>query len=114
MAGANLDGSVHGLLRQRPGEQRDAARLVPGRADPERRRRQDDDFVGPARALRTGRGLERSSVMARERYGNGYLGRGGTRRRMKSRNRGYVGSARTAGRAKGRMAPDLIVGKVWK
>ena len=51
--------------------------------------------------------------MARERYGNGYKGRGGTRRRMKSRNRGYVGSAKTAGHAKGRMAHDLTVGK-WR
>src|SRR5215208_5337757 len=114
MAGANLDGSVHGLLRQRPGEQRDAARLVPGRADPERRRRQDDDFVGPARALRTGRGLERSSVMARERYGNGYKGeRASTRGRMRARNRAYGGSPKTAGRAKGRMAHDWTVGK-WR
>jgi hypothetical protein len=30
--------------------------------------------------------------MARERYGNGYLGRAATRRRMRSRDRGYVGS----------------------
>ena len=52
--------------------------------------------------------------MARERYSNGYKGRGGTRRRMKSRNRGYVGSSKTAGRAKGRMAHDWTVGKVWK
>jgi hypothetical protein len=51
--------------------------------------------------------------MARERYGNGYKGRGGTRRRMKSRNRGYVGSAKTAGQAKGRMAHDWTVGK-WR
>ena len=51
--------------------------------------------------------------MARERYGNGYKGRGGTRRRMKSRNRGYIGSPKTAGRAKGRMAHDLTVGK-WR
>jgi hypothetical protein len=51
--------------------------------------------------------------MARERYGNGYKGRGGTRRRMKSRNRGYVGSAKTAGRAKGRIAHDWTVGK-WR
>jgi hypothetical protein len=51
--------------------------------------------------------------MARERYGNGYKGRGGTRRRMKSHARGYVGSAKTAGRAKGRMAHDLTVGK-WR
>jgi hypothetical protein len=51
--------------------------------------------------------------MARERYSNGYKGRGGTRRRMKSPNRGYVGSAKTAGRAKGRMAHDWTVGK-WR
>jgi hypothetical protein len=51
--------------------------------------------------------------MARERYGNGYLGRGGTRRRMRARNRGYVGSAKTAGHAKGRMAHDWTVGK-WR
>jgi hypothetical protein len=52
--------------------------------------------------------------MARERYGNGYLGRAATRRRMKSRNRGYGGSSKTAGRAKGPMAHDWTVGKVWK
>jgi hypothetical protein len=54
--------------------------------------------------------------MARERYGNGYKGggRAGTRRRMRARGRGYVGSAKTAGRAKGRMAHDWTVGKVWK
>ena len=52
--------------------------------------------------------------MARERYGNGYKARGGTRRRMKFRNRGYVGSPKTAGHAKGRMAHDWTVGKVWK
>ena len=51
--------------------------------------------------------------MARERYGNGYKGRAGTRRRMKSRNRGYVGSSKTAGHAKRRMAHDLTVGK-WR
>ena len=51
--------------------------------------------------------------MARERYGNGYLGRAATRRRMRSRNRGYVGSAKTAGHAKGRMAHDWTVGK-WR
>jgi hypothetical protein len=50
------------------------------------------------------------------RVGNGWLGRGSTRRRMRARNRGrgYVGSAKTAGRAKGRMAHDWTVGKVWK
>jgi hypothetical protein len=52
-------------------------------------------------------------VMARERFGNGYKGRAARRRRMKSRNRGYVGSAKTAGRAKGRMAHDWTVGK-WR
>ena len=51
--------------------------------------------------------------MARERYSNGYLGRAATRRRMKSRGRGYVGSAKTAGHAKGRMAHDWTVGK-WR
>ena len=52
--------------------------------------------------------------MARERYGNGYKGRAGTRGRMRARNRrGYVGSAKTAGRAKGRMAHDWTVGK-WR
>ena len=35
------------------------------------------------------------------------------RRRMKSRNRGYVGSAKTAGHAKGRMAHNWTVGK-WR
>jgi hypothetical protein len=44
--------------------------------------------------------------MARERYGNGYLGGAATRRRMRSRDLGYVGSPKTAGRAKGRMAHD--------
>src|SRR5215208_3286564 len=56
---------------------------------------------------------EGSSVMARERYGNGYKGRAATRRRMRSRDRGYVGSAKTAGHAKGRMAHDWTVGK-WR
>jgi hypothetical protein len=41
-------------------------------------------------------------------------GRARTRGRMKSRGRGYVGSSKTAGRAKGRMAHDWTVGKVWK
>ena len=51
--------------------------------------------------------------MARERYGNGYKGRAARRRCMKSPNRGYVGSAKTAGHAKGRMAHDWTVGK-WR
>jgi hypothetical protein len=52
--------------------------------------------------------------MAKKRYGGGYKGgRAATRRRMKSRNRGYVGSSKTAGHAKGRMAHDLTVGK-WR
>jgi hypothetical protein len=52
--------------------------------------------------------------MAKKRYGGGYKGgRAGTRRRMRARSRGYVGSAKTAGRAKGRTAPDLTVGK-WR
>jgi len=41
-------------------------------------------------------------------------GRARTRGRMKSRGRGYAGSAKTAGRAKGRMAHDWTVGRVWK
>jgi hypothetical protein len=41
-------------------------------------------------------------------------GRARRRGRMKSRGRGYVGSSKTAGRAKGRMAHDWTVGKVWK
>jgi hypothetical protein len=51
--------------------------------------------------------------MARERYGNGYKGRAATRRRMRARDLGYVGSSKTAGRAKGRMAHDWTVGK-WR
>ena len=51
--------------------------------------------------------------MARERYGNGYLGRAARRRRMRSRDQGYVGSAKTAGHAKRRMAHDWTVGK-WR
>jgi hypothetical protein len=53
--------------------------------------------------------------MARERYGNARKGKASTRRRRKSRCRGYAGAARTAGRAKGRMrmAHDLTVGK-WR
>jgi hypothetical protein len=45
------------------------------------------------------------------RVGNGYLGRAATRGRMKSRNRGYGGSPKTAGHAKRRMAHDWTVGK---
>jgi hypothetical protein len=51
--------------------------------------------------------------MARERYGSGYKGQAGRRRRMKSRNRGYGGSSKTAGHAKRRMAHDWTVGK-WR
>jgi len=51
--------------------------------------------------------------MARERYGNGYKGRGGTRRRRRGRGRPHVNSAKTAGRAKGRLAHDWTVGR-WK
>jgi hypothetical protein len=52
--------------------------------------------------------------MARERYGNGYKRRAGTRRRTRARGRPHVASAKTAGRAKGRMAHDWTVGKLWK
>jgi hypothetical protein len=52
--------------------------------------------------------------MAREKYGNGYKGgRVGTRRRMRARSRGYMGSPKTAGRAKGRTTPDWTVGR-WR
>jgi hypothetical protein len=52
--------------------------------------------------------------MARERYGNGYKGRGGTRRRMRARNRRYVGSARSP--ANRRMAHYWTIGKgkAWR
>jgi len=56
--------------------------------------------------------------MARERYGDGYKGRGGKRRRMKSRDRGYVGSEKARGPAKRRMAQSLKYGvkygKAWR
>ena len=61
--------------------------------------------------------------MARERYGNGYLGRAATRRRMRSRDRGYVGSEKALGPkalgpAKRRMAQSLKYGlnygKAWR
>ena len=51
--------------------------------------------------------------MGRERYGNGYKGRAGTRRRTRARGRPHVTSAKTAGRARGRTAPDWTVGK-WR
>jgi hypothetical protein len=56
--------------------------------------------------------------MARERYGNGYKGRGGTRRRMRSRDLGYVGSEKARGTAIRRMAKSLKYGlnygKAWR
>ena len=52
--------------------------------------------------------------MARKRYGSGYKGRAARRRRMRSRNRAYGGSPKTAGRAKGRLAHDWTIGRVWK
>jgi hypothetical protein len=53
--------------------------------------------------------------MTRERFGNGYKGRAGTRRRRtRARGRTYAGSPRTAGRARGRLAHDWTAGKVWK
>jgi hypothetical protein len=52
--------------------------------------------------------------MAKERYGNGYNGRAATRRRIRARGRTYAGSPKTAGRARGRLAHDWRVGKVWK
>jgi hypothetical protein len=50
--------------------------------------------------------------MAKEKFGNGYLG--GTRRRRAGTRRGYRGSAKTAGRAPLRTGHDWRVGKVWK
>ena len=47
------------------------------------------------------------------RVGNGWLGRGATRRRMKSRDLGYVGSEKARGPAKRRMAHDWVIGK-WR
>ena len=57
--------------------------------------------------------------MARERHGNGYKGgRAGTRRRMRARGRGYVGSQKTRGPAKRRMPQSLKYGlkygKAWR
>jgi hypothetical protein len=56
--------------------------------------------------------------MARERYGNGYLGRAARRRRMRSRDLGYVGSEKALGPAKRRMAQSLKYGlnygKAWR
>ena len=56
--------------------------------------------------------------MARERYGNGYLGRAATRRRMRSRDLGYVGSEKVRSPANRRMAQSLKYGlnygKAWR
>jgi hypothetical protein len=57
--------------------------------------------------------------MARERHGNGYKGgRAGTRRRMRARDRGYVGSEKARGPAKRRMPQSLKYrlkyGKAWR
>jgi len=56
--------------------------------------------------------------VARERFGNGYKGRGGTRRRMRSRDRGYVGSEKARGPAKRHRAQSLKYGlkygKAWR
>jgi hypothetical protein len=52
--------------------------------------------------------------MARERYGNGYLSGAATPRRMRSRDRGYVGSQKARGPAKRRMAQSLKYGKAWR
>jgi hypothetical protein len=52
--------------------------------------------------------------MARERYGNGYKGRAATRRRMRSRDRGYVGSEKARSHANRRMAKSLPYGKTWR
>ena len=52
--------------------------------------------------------------MARERYGNGYLGRAATRLRMRSRDRGYVGSEKALGHASIRMAQSWRYDKAWR
>jgi hypothetical protein len=52
--------------------------------------------------------------MARERYGNGYKGRASTRRRMRSRNLGYVGSEKARGQANRRTAQSWKYGKAWR
>jgi len=60
--------------------------------------------------------------MARERYGNGYKGRGATRRKMRANFRGFADhSARSlkpvhglVGPAKRRMAQSLKYGKAWR
>ena len=48
------------------------------------------------------------------RVGNGWLGRAATRRRMRSRRRGYVGSEKALGSANRRMAQLLRYGKAWR
>jgi hypothetical protein len=56
--------------------------------------------------------------MARERYGNGYLGRAATRRRMRSRDRGYLGSEKARSPANRPTAQSLkyglAYGKAWR
>jgi hypothetical protein len=52
--------------------------------------------------------------MARERYGNGYMGRAATRRRMRSHHRGYVGSEKARGSANRRTAQSFKYGKAWR
>jgi predicted NAD/FAD-dependent oxidoreductase len=60
--------------------------------------------------------------MARERYGNGYLGRAATRRKMRANFRGFADhSARSlkpvhgrVGPAKRRMAQSWKTGKAWR
>jgi hypothetical protein len=48
------------------------------------------------------------------RVGNGWLGRAATRGRMRSHDRGYVGSQKARGPAKRRMAQSLKYGKAWR
>jgi hypothetical protein len=52
------------------------------------------------------------------RAGGGWLGRAATRRRMRSRDLGYVGSQKTRGPAKRRMPQSLKYGlkygKAWR
>ena len=52
--------------------------------------------------------------MAKEKFGNGYLGRAGTPRRMRSHHRGYVGSEKALGQADRRMIQSWKTGKAWR
>ena len=48
------------------------------------------------------------------RVGSGWLGRAATRGRMRSHDRGYVGSQKGRGQANRRMAQSWKTGKAWR